>query len=74
MLRWRECHKPKRSSTWYCSCPGVKDCYNPYTNRQVAHASNEEGDEVKKTLAEGFKDRIDQDSNDVMDNLAIGDD
>ena len=44
----------------------LEDCCNPYTNAYVAQTGDEED-----SLAEGFEDCTDQDSADVIDDLAI---
>ena len=68
------CHKQHLSCTSYCNCSGGEDCCNPYTNRQVAQAGDEEGAEMEDIQAEDFEDGFDQDSDDAMDDLAIFDD
>ena len=68
------CHKQHLSCTSYCNCSGGEDCCNPYTNRQVGQAGDEEGAEMEDIQAEDFEDGFDQDSDDAMDDLAIFDD
>ena len=65
------CHKQHLSCTPYCNCSGGEDCCNPYTNRQVAQAGDEEMEDIQ---AEDFEDGFDQDSDDAMDDLTIFDD